>query len=246
VRTASIDVWRIGLTRSPGEDRALWDCLQQDERARALRFRFRRDRDRFVAARGALRHILGSYLGSPAASIRFGYAPAGKPFLVDHPELGFNLSHAADLALVSVSRGGEIGVDVEEIQSDEVIDSTSALVLSPPEHEELRRSTGRTRQERFARFWTRKEAYIKADGRGMQLPLDRIDVATSPDRVMLRAPDADRWTASGRWSVWSLPTEAGHAAAVVAEGSGWEVVAFDWAGPSGRQDVSRSRSRQVR
>jgi 4'-phosphopantetheinyl transferase len=245
VRVASVDVWRAGLTRSPEEDKALWDCLPEDERARAFRFRFRRDRDRFVAARGALRHILSHYLGAGAASIRFGYTPAGKPFLQD-PDLQFNLSHAADRALVAVSRGGQIGVDLEEIQSVEVIDSTSKLVLSPPEQDQLRRSSGPSRQELFARFWTRKEAYIKADGRGMQLPLDRIDVATSPDRVLLWTPETGRWTASPRWTVLSLPAEPGYAAAVAAEGSGSQVHAFDWAGPSGRPDVSQSLAPQVR
>lgn len=240
-----VDVWKVHLTRSQEEDNAHWECLHQDERARAQRFRFRRDRDRFVASRGSLRHILAHYLDRPAAGVRFAYTPAGKPFLPDHPDLQFNLSHAADLALVAISGGGPVGVDLEEVQSAAVVDSTSRLVLSLPERDELRRSSGRARRERFTRFWTRKEAYIKADGRGMQLQLDQIDVATSQDRVLVWAPETNQWASCERWTLRSLPAAPGHAAAVAAEGSDWEIVALEWAGPLGRRDITRRPSPQV-
>lgn len=207
-----------------------------------MRFRFQRDRDRFVASRGSLRHILAHYLDQPPARLRFGYAVAGKPFLTDHPHLQFNLSHAADLALVAVSTGGPVGVDIEEIQSDTVVDSTSSLVLSPPERDELRRLSGQPRRERFARFWTRKEAYIKADGRGMQLPLDEIDVATSADRVLVWKPETSRWASCPDWTLRSLSVAPGHAAAVAAEGSGWEIVEREWTGPGRRESAAGGSS----
>ena len=222
MRAAPVDVWRVCLTRD--EPSRLWDCLHEDERARARRFHFLRDRDRFVAFRGSLRHILARYLDQPAARVRLACTPEGKPFLPEHPDLHFNLSHAADLALVAVSRGGPLGVDIEQIHSDSTVDSTSSLVLSDPERDQLRRLSGASRCERFARFWTRKEAYIKADGRGMQLQLDRIDVATSPDRVLLREEDSGRWVPCLHWTLRSIPTDPGYAAAVAAEGSDWEVV----------------------
>ncbi len=227
---ATVDLWRVRLNQGRDEEDRLWDCLHQDERARASRFHFRRDRDRFVGSRGSLRHILARYLGQPPERVRLGYTSTGKPFLRDHPDLHFNLSHAADLALVAVSHGGPLGVDIEAIQSDSVVDSTSSLVLSDPENDELRQLSGRSRCERFARFWTRKEAYIKADGRGMQLQLDRIDVATSPDRVLLREQGSDRWTACPRWTLRPIPVDSGYAAAVAAEGSDWQIVPFGWAG----------------
>jgi 4'-phosphopantetheinyl transferase len=223
VRVATVDLWRVCLNRRLDQEDSLWDCLHQDERARASRFHFRRDRDRFVASRGSLRHILARYLGQPPERIRLGYTAAGKPFLRDHPELHFNLSHAADLALVGVSHGGPLGVDIEEIQSNPVVDSTSRLVLSHKEKEALRQLSGQARCERFAQFWTRKEAYIKADGRGMQLPLDRIDVATSRDRVLLREHGSNHWTSCPRWTLRAVPVDPGYAAAIAAEGSDWEV-----------------------
>jgi 4'-phosphopantetheinyl transferase len=230
VRVATVDLWRVALNQEWDGELGLWDCLHRDERARASRFHSRRDRDRFVASRGSLRHILARYLGERPERVRLGYTPAGKPFLRDHPDLHFNLSHAADLTLVAVSRGRPLGVDIEGVPSGSVVDTTSRLVLSQPEYGELRRLSGPTLCERFARFWTRKEAYIKADGRGMQLELGRIDVATSPDRVLLRDQCSDRWTSCPRWTLRSIPVEPGHAAAVAAEGSDWQVVPFSWPG----------------
>lgn len=230
MRVATVDLWRVALNREWDGELGLWDCLHQDERARASRFHFRRDRDRFVASRGSLRHILARYLGERPERVRLDYTPEGKPFLRDHPDLHFNLSHAADLTLVAVSHGWPLGVDIEVVPSNSVVDTTSSLVLSHPEYGELQRLSGPTRCERFARFWTRKEAYIKADGRGMQLELDRIDVATSQDRVLLRDQCSDRWTSCPRWTLRSIPVEAGYAAAVAAEGSDWQVVPFGWPG----------------
>ena len=230
MRVATVDLWRVCLNQGQDEEDRLWDCLQKDERARASRFHFRRDRNRFVVSRGALRHILARYLVQPPEGIRLGYTSAGKPFLRDHPDLHFNLSHAADLALVGVSHDGPLGVDIEGIHSDSVVSSTSSLVLSSPEHDVLRQLSGQSRCEQFARFWTRKEAYIKADGRGLQLRLDWIDVATSPDRVLLREQGSTRWMSCPRWTLRQVPVDPGYAAAVAAEGSDWQIVPFMWAG----------------
>jgi 4'-phosphopantetheinyl transferase len=230
MRVASVDVWRVRLHQEPDELAGLSDCLHPDERDRASRFHLGQDRDRFVAGRGVLRHILGRYLGRPPGRIRLGYTPTGKPFLPDDPDVHFNLSHAADLALVAVSGDGPVGVDIERIQSSSVVDSTSGTVLSSPEREELRRLSGRSRCERFTWLWTRKEAYIKADGRGLQLQLDLIDVATSPDRVLLREQGTGRWAPCQRWILRDVAVDPGYAAAVAVEGSDCTLVPFTWTG----------------
>lgn len=137
---------------------------------------------------------------------------------------------AADLALVAVSGDGPVGVDIERVQSSGVVDSTSGRVLSSVEREELRRLSGRARCERFTWLWARKEAYNKADGRGLQLPLDLIDVATSPDRVLLREQGSSRWTPCSRWILRDILVDPDYAAAVAAEGSDCTVVPFTWTG----------------
>lgn len=228
--TATVVLWRVHLSQvavQPG----LADCLDADERARAVRFHFHRDSSRFVAYRGALRHILGHYLRQPPEAVRLGYASAGKPFLLDFPELQFNLSHAGDLLLVGVSRGGRLGVDIERIPPDSVVDETSGLVLSAPERDLMRRLTGQARRARFGAIWTRKEAYIKGDGRGMGLELDLIDVATSPDRVLVREQGSDRWATCSTWTLRSLEIDPGYSAAIAVEEADWRLERLEWPGP---------------
>jgi 4'-phosphopantetheinyl transferase len=218
----------VRLHREPDELAGLSDCLHPDERDRASRFHARRDRDRFVAGRGLLRHILGRYVGRAPSRIHLDYTRTGKPFLPDDPDVHFNLSHAADLALVAVSVYGPVGVDIERVPSSGVVDSTGGRVLSSPEREELGRLSGRSRCERFTWLWARKEAYIKADGRGLQLQLDLIDVATSPDRVLLREQGSSRWAPCRRWVLRDIAVDPGYAAAVAAAGSDCTIVPFTW------------------
>ena len=239
----AVDLWRLPL--HPGVDhlRDLWKCLDREERTRAFRFRFQRDRDRFVASRGTLRHILARRLGLPPDKVRFGYGTAGKPFLRDHADLWFNLSHAGELLLIGLAEHGPLGVDVEVVQEDAVVDATRSVVLSQPEQDELSRLEGPVRRERFARFWTRKEAYIKADGRGMSLELGRIDVSSASDRALLQDPSSGRWTPCGQWTLRSTDVCPGYAAAVAVAGDAWRLVRHGWSKDSPESDT-RSGSTQ--
>jgi 4'-phosphopantetheinyl transferase len=183
-----------------------------------------------VAARTLLRQILAEYVDASPERLRFGYGAQGKPFLLDAPDLHFNLSHTADLLVVAVARGRPVGVDVEAVATDAVIDLVAPVVLSPPELAMCRRLSGQTRREAFARIWTRKEAYIKADGRGLSFPLMHIDVATSEHRVRLRDDARDAWTACSRWTLQPVEVAPGYAATVAAEGSDWRSACSDWDG----------------
>jgi 4'-phosphopantetheinyl transferase len=212
----------------PGELSRLSSCLDHGERQRAARLHFQRDRDRFLASRGLLRHILASYLNSPPGVIHFGYAPQGKPFLLDHPDLHFNLSHAADVLVLAVATGRELGVDVEQVFSETVMNEVSGPVLSHPERVAFRRLNPGERRDWFVRLWTRKEAYIKADGRGMSLGLERIDVSTVSERVRLLGDAPDDWPLCQRWAIRELQVAPGYAAALASEGSDWQVAYFDW------------------
>jgi 4'-phosphopantetheinyl transferase len=227
-RHRTVDVWRVHLALPPGELSRISACLDSDEHQRAVRFHFQRDRERFLASRGLLRHILASYLNTPPGEIHFGYALQGKPFLLDHPDLNFNLSHAADVLLVGVATGCELGVDVEQVFSEAVMNQVSGPVLSAPERVAFGRLDPGERREWFVRLWTRKEAYIKADGRGMSLRLDGIDVSTRPGRVRLLGDEPDDWPLSQRWAIQELEVLPGYAAALVSEGLDWRVAYFDW------------------
>jgi 4'-phosphopantetheinyl transferase len=225
----SLDLWLVRLDQIEGDGR-LDGCLDPAEKARASRFRYRSDASRFMACRGALRHILSHYTEERPHALRLAYRARGKPFLPEHRDLRFNLSHADHLLLVGVSQGRELGVDVERIQPDPVVQEISPLVLSLPERDMMPRRSGPARRDWFARLWTRKEAYIKADGRGMGLKLELIDVMTTPDQVRLRREHTDQWLPNPRWALRSLSVETGYAAAVAVEGNDWHLDVIGWPG----------------
>jgi 4'-phosphopantetheinyl transferase len=227
VAPATVTLWEGCLE----PDDTLRDSLDDEERQQALRFPRLLDRERFTAARGTLRHILAHHLDIPPGALRFGYAAEGKPFLPDYPDLRFSLSHADDRFVVAVSRDGPLGADLEGLPDERTIDGTVARVLAEPERALFARVERAGRAGWFAEVWTRKEACVKADGRGLGADLTRLDVATAPPRVLVRQPETDAWSASPRWTVRSIPVAAGYAGAIVAEGDDWVVERVRWPGP---------------
>lgn len=228
---AIVDVWRADLAVQDTEMARLSMCLAVEEERRAAKFHFERDRRRFIVARGVLRHVLAPYLETDPRQVALGYAAHGKPFLAEHPDMHFNLSHAGDVLLVGVARGRRIGIDVERRIPETVVDAIRETVSSEPERVQLDHLNRAERGERFSQLWTRKEAYIKADGRGMGLDLKLIDVLSLPGRVVL-AEQARGWTSSPEWTVNDLDVGPGLAAALVVEGSEWRAARFEWPGGS--------------
>lgn len=223
-----VQVWRAHLDLEAARLERLVDCLDRDELARAGRFRFERDRARFMAGRGLLRRILARYLDTSPRSVRFGYSRRGKPFLLPRCGLNFNLSHAGDRLVVAVSRDRRLGVDVEPLPLSATVDSVAGLVFSPAELTALDGVHTVERRRLFARLWTRKEAYIKADGRGMMLRLDHIDVGTLPDQVLLFRSASGHWAASRRWTLRTLEVDPLYMSSLAAEGEDWRLVCGDW------------------
>ena len=146
-----------------------WQLLSAEETARARRFHFDRDRDRYVRGRGFLRSLLGQLCAQHPAELVFGTGPQGKPFLQDHA-VSFNLSHSRDLAVLAVSRMGPVGLDIEFI--DRQVDSAglAQTCLAPHEAAVLDGLCTADRAPRFFAFWTAKEARMKLTGEGMSLP----------------------------------------------------------------------------
>lgn len=223
-----VQVWRAHLDLDVARFERIVECLDGDELVRAGRFRFERDRARFMAGRGVLRRILARYLDTAPKSVKFGYSPTGKPFLLPRCGLHFNLSHAADLLVVAVSRNRRLGVDLEPLPLDATVDSVAGLVFSPAERTALHGSHTKERCRLFARLWTRKEAFIKADGRGMALRLDHIDVGALPDHVLLFNGATGHWSACRRWTLQTLEVDPGYVSCLAAEGEDSRLVYGDW------------------
>jgi 4'-phosphopantetheinyl transferase len=228
LRNGAVHAWRADLNLEPARLSRLGQNLSEDEQARAARFHFDRDRERFIAARGLLREILALYLNTAAKRLRFRYGTHGKPSLAEGGDLRFNLSHSHDTMLVAVAQQREVGVDIEHAGADIAVEEIAETVFSTPEVQVLNRLEGETKRAAFLRFWTRKEAYIKADGRGVSLPLKRVDVSVPADRVAVLNESTGKWDACLRWVLRTLTVGPEHVAALAAEGQEWQLACWQW------------------
>jgi 4'-phosphopantetheinyl transferase len=214
-----IHVWRAPLVVAPGELAVLGQVLSSHEKARAERFVFDKDRERFIVAHGTLRRLLGAYLRCAPESICFTYGANGKPSVsTGDPAAGirFNLSHSGELMLIGISRDREIGIDIEKVRAERAGEEVARRFFSTQEVEELRRLPAELRTEGFFLCWTRKEAYVKALGEGLRFPLDQFRVSLTPGGAAeLNSGD------QGRWALRSLSPQPGYAGAVVGEGQDW-------------------------
>jgi 4'-phosphopantetheinyl transferase len=208
---------------------ALYETLDPGERQRAARFHFARDRDRFIVGRGTLRALLARYLGGAPARLGFSYGPHGKPALSGEvADVRFNLSHAAGVALYAVAVGREVGIDVEAVRPDFATDQIAERFFSPAERQALRGVEGESRGAAFFACWTRKEAYIKARGQGLSLPLDSFDVTLVPGEPAALLATRDDPGQRDRWWLSALDAGPGFAAALTIEGQGCTLRCWQW------------------
>ncbi len=209
-----VHVWYRSLAGIP-QSSYLLELLSAEERARADRYLVDRPRNTFVVTRATLRVLLASYLGRSPEQLAFCYSAQGKPSLANEAtDLRFNVSHTDGLAALAFVRGREIGVDVEKVKPDCEARKLAERFFSPAERQAISRFSGIALQEAFFRCWTRKEAFIKAKGGGLSIPLDQFDVSVAEDQpaaLLGTRPDADE---ARRWMLYELPVEAGYAAAL--------------------------------
>lgn len=212
-----VHVWRVSVAEWRGAGESLLKLLGAHERDRASRFRFARDREQYVVAHGVQRWLLGHYTAQPAASLRFDFGPAGKPFLL--PAMGsqaveFNLSHSGDLVLLAVTESTPVGVDVErwspEVEFAELIER----FFSPNECVAFRGLPPEQHCAAFFACWARKEAYIKATGLGVSEGLDYFDVPVGLDQAARLIVDRHDDSAAGRWQLTDLAPAPGYSAAL--------------------------------
>jgi len=188
--------------------------LSPDEKGRAGQFRFERDRDSFVVARGVLRILLGRYLNISPAGIPFKYGAKGKPAIAGPAGIDFNMSHSGSLAVFAFTAGCPVGIDVERIRPLPDMQSIADRFFCSEEAAELMSLAPNQREHGFYLCWTRKEAYIKASGDGLSAPLNSFRVTLrpcQPARFIHLANDA---SASKAWSLHDLPLASNYAAAL--------------------------------
>lgn len=222
-----VDVWRINLDLSPATVKSLESTLLADDAKRADRFRYPIDRKRYIVAHGCLRSILARYLQCKPEELRFNTNKHGKPTAESY-KLEFNLSHSGDYVLIAVAQEHKVGIDVERIRSDMEFESIAHRFFSPNETAELTSMPPEQKTIAFFNCWTRKEAYIKAQGLGLSLPLGSFDVSLTPNEpAILRAtrPDAEK---ASHWTLFSLIVAPHYAGALAVEGQGINLRLLDW------------------
>jgi 4'-phosphopantetheinyl transferase len=221
-----VQLWRIDL-EALRHDESRWNrLLSSDELKRASRFHFPRDRQHFAASRALLRTILAVYLKTDPGSLTFSYSKKDKPSLgMPHASAGiaFNISHSGAIALFAFARNRDIGVDVEHLRLDFDAEAIARRFFSAHEQIELAAVDKEHRVEAFFRCWTRKEAYIKATGDGLSLPLTQFDVSlASGDTNALIATRPDNSEAA-HWLLQEVPAGPQYIAALCVRGRDWKL-----------------------
>jgi 4'-phosphopantetheinyl transferase len=182
--SGEIHVWSASLECDPRVLLKLTATLTPDEMFRATRFRCVRDRDHFIAARGTLRELLGSYENRSPAELEFSYGKQGKPILRTSDgstsDICFNVAHSHGLAVYAIAYDRNVGIDVELIDPEFAASEIAARYFSAREARAISLLPSEQRAEGFFHCWTRKEAYVKAHGAGLGIPLTSFEVTVTP------------------------------------------------------------------
>ncbi|HWO89921.1 MAG TPA: 4'-phosphopantetheinyl transferase superfamily protein [Gemmatimonadales bacterium] len=216
----AIHVWRVALDAYAGVPPRLDRTLSDDERDRAARFRSPDDRRRFIVGRGMLRLILSRYLAVPPEDLRFRYGEHGKPELDGQGssnDIRFNLAHSNGVAVYAVTRGQEVGVDVERVRSWGDLEAVAERFFTPSEWFALRGLPPRERDLAFFSCWTLKEAVLKAVGNGLTQHLDSFAVTVRPDEPAAFVAVAPGGRGLQRWKLERLDLGEGYVGALCVE-----------------------------
>lgn len=212
-----IHIWRVNLTRPFVEYEYLRSLLSPSEQTRLAKFHFSRDQQRFGIARASLRRILALYLQADPHSLALDATQFGKPYLSkpEHAWLSFNISHSGDLALIGLTHERAIGIDLEEISRTIQPMQIATQFFSPSELAALKKYRGEEQRQAFFRCWTRKEAYSKAIGKGLQIPLNQFSVSLDNEPVVQLEHHEPQ---PQPWSIYGLEPQQGYIGAIAVAG----------------------------
>lgn len=213
-----VHLWLISIDAMETQLENLWFILSGNEMKRTKRFHFEKDQKRFIVARGMLRTILSQYLNVEPKAHEFRYNQYGKPYLVENNFLRFNVSHSGDKVLYGITQGREIGVDVEYIKPFENAHQIVERYFSDNEKDQFHHLPDHMRNRAFFDCWTRKEAYIKAQGKGISLPLDAFSVSFLPGQPTCLLETKDVFKEKDRWTLSEVKIDKEYVAAVAVEG----------------------------
>ncbi len=226
-----VHVWRACLNQSHEYIHQLHDVLAADEQVRAAKYSSVSARDHFIIARGLLRTILGRYQGQEPQQLRFQYGVHGKPALAgedDGDMVRFNVSHAHELVLIAVTRDHEVGIDIEFVHRRRAEQQIAERFFSAQEVAMLHALPEHMQHEAFYHCWTRKEAYMKARGTGLALPLNRFTVSVSPEEPAVLMDTLHEPGSAASWTLEMVAPGCGYVAAIAVEGTIARVRQWQW------------------
>lgn len=217
-----IDIWSTHLDLSEQEVKAFAQTLSADEISRAKKFTFANKYREYVVSRGLLRAALASLTSNRAKDFHFDYTEHDKPYL-QSVDISFNVSHSHDFALVAIGLKRNIGVDIEKIRENVEYEKLAKRFFSGFEHAALMQVPKRQRERVFYTIWTRKEAFVKAIGKGIAFGLSEFDVSIEADEpaALLRT----RWDekAVEKWKLANISVEDGYVAALASDGGDFDL-----------------------
>ncbi len=235
----TVHVWRAALHTPTSVVQCYQRYLIEEELKHAGRFHFEKDRNHFIVAHGILRILIGRYLNVEPSQLHFCLNAYGKPSLESSshmPALNFNISHSHDLALFAFTYTRQVGVDVEYMRlggegSGDGGDDYEQLAqhyFSAYERSVLQMLPVEEKRQAFFQCWTRKEAYIKARGMGLSLPLDLFDVSLRPDEPAALLHSRENAQEAACWSLRELLPGTGYVGALAVEGKDWQLHCWQW------------------
>jgi 4'-phosphopantetheinyl transferase len=225
-----VHLWRGRLSLKKDEVAELWPRLSEKEQTRASRFHFPEDSDRYILTRGMLRDILLRYQTLVATPLCISVRPTGQPYLLhspDGPGLRFNLSHSRSLVLFAITLDRKVGIDVEPVSNGTDWQTIASRFFSALECQYLLALPTPEREQAFLSLWTRKEAYVKAKGEGLSIPLDSFSILASLDGT-LQVDDSAEPSARRTWSFLSVTPDEHHFGTVAMEGNPSHVLFWDY------------------
>jgi len=210
-----IHVWTVRLEASEACISRCLSWLSNDEQVRAARFHFDRHRQAFVLGRAVLRFLVSAMLAISPAEVEFCYGPKGKPSLADsRARLRFNSSNSGNLAAYAFTEGCDLGIDVEALRPMPDMDRIAARFFAPEEASELGSLPESDRPQGFFNCWTRKEAYIKAVGDGLSIPLASFQVTLRPGAAAAILCLGGNTEAAQAWTLEDFVPAAGFVGAI--------------------------------
>jgi 4'-phosphopantetheinyl transferase len=224
VAARSVHVWAFELEASVA---CLDQCRQtlcRAEEARAARFVHARNRDHFVVAHGVLRRLLGRYTGTAARDLRFSSGPNGKPTLdasSSDASVSFNMTHSHGRALIAVSDGRDIGIDIEMIKPHVKALAIARRYFASAERAAIESAPPPLQAQVFFRYWVAKEALLKGQGIGLRFPIDEFEVQFDAEKSIARVSTSEASRLSADWKVHMLPLESGWVGALAVRGADW-------------------------